>query len=154
MGHAGKIARYEVKGIDSNTAQNMGAVWLITLVVLGLPHFIHLPNGDAWDEALSRPAGLILGPLLAACIPLIARKQSQAARSELVNDESGESSRSGMNIRPSTVWKMLLTWLTVLVIFAVPHNLDSWDPILHRPLVLIVAPLLIGCIPLIVSMKR
>lgn len=143
-----------MKGIDSNTAQNMGAVWLITLVVLGLPHFIHLPNGDAWDEALSRPAGLILGPLLAACIPLIARKQSQAARSELVNDESGESSRSGMNIRSSTAWKMLLTWLIALVIFAVPHNLDSWDPILHRPAFLILAPLLIGCIPLIFPARR
>lgn len=151
MGDAGKIARYEMKGIDSSTAQSMGAVWLITLVVLGLPHFVPIHSGDAWDAALSRPAGLILCPLLAACIPLIGSKQSQAARSELLE---AQSSRSGMNIRPSTVWKMFMTWLIALVIFAVPHNLDSWDPILHRPVFLIVAPLLIGCIPLIVSMKR
>jgi hypothetical protein len=143
-----------VKEIDSNTAQNMGAVWLITLVVLGVPRFIHIHSGDAWDEMLSRPAGLILGPLLAACIPLIARKQLLAARSELIEDGSAEDARPHWNIKSSTAWKMLLTWLVALVIFAVPHNLDTWDPILHRPAILILAPLLIGCIPLIFPARR
>jgi hypothetical protein len=47
--------------------------------------------------------------------------------------------------------KMVALWVVAVVVFAAPHPLwgTIWDPILHRPLFLIVVPLLIACIPLL-----
>jgi hypothetical protein len=59
-------------------------------------------------------------------------------------------------IKSDVALKMAQTWLVSLIVFAVPHPITGriWDPIMHRPSFLIIAPLLMACIPLIHSMTR
>jgi len=59
-------------------------------------------------------------------------------------------------IKSDAVLQMAQVWIIALLVFAMPHPIYGhiWDPILHRPAFLIVAPLVLGCIPLVLFMKR
>ena len=58
-------------------------------------------------------------------------------------------------LNPKTA-RMALVWLISLVVFASPHPLwgQIWDPIMHRPIFLIVAPLLLSLISALFPARR
>ena len=139
-----------MKWIKSKTAQNMFGLWLAYLLFLILMHKLQ-PN-DPWTSMLARPVFLVLAPLLVACIPLLAATPKQAAREDYVEDGSRVylpgRTKPG---RSATVRKMTLVWLVSLVVFALPIGNNTlrgiWAPLFHNPIFLLVAPLLLACIP-------
>jgi hypothetical protein len=141
-----------MKRIGSNTAQNMFAVWLAYLLFLIVMHVT--PPDDPWTDMLFQPVFLVIAPLLVACIPLLAARPERGVATRDVEDEGNDSFGSGINRNTSdTVRRMMLVWLVSLVVFASPHKMTAsgmLDPILHSPAFLIVAPLLLACIPLLV----
>jgi hypothetical protein len=133
-----------MKWIKSNTGQSMFALWLASLVCLVVMH--KLQPDDPWNQMLSQPAFLIFAPLLVACIPLLATKPSPG-------EDDGR-----WNLRPKPKWinsdtvrRVLLVWLISLVVFASPHGVwaSYLNPVMHQPLFLLIAPLMLACIPLL-----
>jgi hypothetical protein len=128
----------------------MFALWLIYLVCLVVMHKVQ-PD-DPWNQMLYRPVFLIFAPILVACVPLLATKPDRSGRTDSVeDDDSWNLPYRAKWIDSDTVRRVLLVWLVSLVVFASPHGLRApyWDPVMHQPLFLLIAPLMLACIPLL-----
>lgn len=139
-----------MKRSQSDLLQTVSALWLATLFCILVLHYV-APK-DPWVTKLTRPIFLVIAPIVVACIPVLAAKSISKRRGA---DEGGDlyEDRSRMfgGIQASTVWKMALVWLVSLVIFASPHGgtpMGAFDFVWHNLAFLIVAPLLLACIPL------
>jgi hypothetical protein len=127
----------------------MFALWLVYLVFLVMMHSLQ-PN-DPWNQTLARPVFLISGPLLVACVPLLATKRARRTTTDYEDGSDWNLPRNAKWIDSDAVRRMALVWLVSLAVFASPHGLRApyLDPIMHQPLFLLVAPLVLACIPLL-----
>jgi len=133
--------------IKSGTVQSVFAVWVAYLLFLIVMHRLQ-PN-DAWATMFARPLLLIIAPLLAAGIPVLA---ACPAPSVTVNREDGNPPAERRPTNSDTTRRMAMVWLASLVVFASPHGatlISSFDPVFHHPAFLIFAPLLLACLPLL-----
>lgn len=142
-----------MRRIKSDTLQSMAGLWLAYLLALVLMH--RLQPGDPWTAMITRPVSLVVVPLLVACIPALARKPKQVTGKLSATVDSGERSSVGTSTdRSDIVRRMVLVWLVSLAVFAFPFGTNTlrgmiWAPIFHKPIFLILAPLLLACIPLL-----
>ena len=139
-----------MKRITSHTVQSMFVYWLGYLAFLVLMHILR-PD-DPWNKVFFSPGFLIVVPLLVACIPLLLTKSERGVPTDDVEDENGWNRLRGTRrINSNTGRRMLLAWVVSLVTFASPLRVwtEKLYPFLHRPLFLIIAPLVVACIPLL-----
>lgn len=139
-----------MKRSQSDLLQTVFALWLATLFCILVLHYV-APK-DPWVTMLTRPIFLVIAPIVVACTPLLAARSISKRRGA---DEEGDlyedRSRIFGGIETTTVWRMALVWLVSLAIFASPHRgttMEAFDFVWHNPVFLIVAPLLLACIPL------
>lgn len=138
---------HRMKRIKSSTVQTMFLYWLGYLTFLVARHLTD--PGDPWNKVFFHPAFLIFVPLLVACIPLLLTKPKQSVSTDDVDDEnSWNLPRRTRWINPDTARRMLLAWVVSLVMFVSPlrESISYLYPILHQPLFLMIAPLLVACI--------
>lgn len=138
-----------MRRIKSGTVQSMVALWLFFLVFLIVMH--RLQPGDPWTSMMARPIVLVFVPLLVACVPLLTRQSKRGVDSV---DDDEDVRRAAKPGRLDIARRMALVWIVSLVVFALPLGTNTltgtvWDPLFHRPVFLIVAPLLLACIPLL-----
>lgn len=139
-----------MKRSQSDLLQTVFALWLATLFCIFVLHYV-APN-DPWATMFTRPIFLVVAPIAVACIPVLAARSISKRRG--ANEEGDiyeDRSRMFGGIQASTVWKMAAVWLASLVTFASPHGgtpMEMFDFVWHKPAFLIVAPLLLACIPL------
>jgi hypothetical protein len=127
------------------------ALWLAALLGILVMHYVN--PGDPWVAMLARPSSLVFAPLIVAAIPLLAVKSDREAAEDYGDDDdSSNFERKPRWEKSGTLRKMALLWLLSLVVFGSPHFLGEarLDFILHNSLFLIVAPLLLACLPLFV----
>ena len=139
------------KWITWDTARNMFVAWLACLLFLNVMHM--LSPDDPWADMLYRPVFLIVMPLLAACVPLLAAGPERAAIDDAEDEDDENFSRGNKPTTTDTLRRVAMVWLASLLIFASPHSeyyAALWDPIVHRAAFLIFAPLLLACIPALV----
>lgn len=145
-----------MKRSRSDLLQTVLALWLATLFCILVLHYV-APN-DPWVTKLARPIFLVIAPIVVACIPVLAaRSISKRRGANEEGDIDEDRSRMFGGIQAGTVWRMATVWLVSLVIFASPHGgtpMSAFDFVWHNPLFLIVAPLLLACIPLPVVSSR
>ena len=133
--------------IKSGTVQSAFAVWVAYLLFLILMRRLQ-PN-DAWAAMFARPLLLIIAPLLAASIPVLA---AYPTPSVTANCDDGDPPAERRPTNSDTTRRMVMVWLASLVVFASPHGatmISSFDQVFHRPAFLIFAPLLLACLPLL-----
>ena len=140
-----------MKPLTPGTGQKMVIVWAAYLLFLLFMHMMN-PN-DRWAAMFCRPIFLVLAPLFVACLPLLAALPTQQGvnASRLQHAGGGEVYSDDRRTAWNKVRKMVMAWLASLVIFASPHGttmLGLLDSVLHRPVFLIVAPLLLAGFPL------
>lgn len=123
-----------LKWLKSDLGQTSLVLWFFSLGVLVLMHILH--STDPWDRVTFHPAFLAVMPLLVASVPWLYTKPA-----------SGDA----RNRRGDTARSALILWISSLVIFTFPLRLrnEYWAPVVHNPIFLALAPVLIAGIALI-----
>jgi len=122
-----------LKWLKSNTGQTSIALWFAYF--FGLVLFHKIKPSDSWDRVTFHPAFLILMPLLAAAIPWLQTKPASEPEDP----------------RRDTLRSMAIYWIFSVVVFSFPlsRRREQWAFLVHNPVFLAVAPLLIACIAFI-----
>lgn len=138
-----------MKWIKSDTGQSVLALWAVYLLYLIFMHRVE-PD-DPWNRIFFHPAFLVLMPVMAGCIPILGSKPEQA---ETIDDPGSTPTWSfplkPRRTIPDSARRVLLVWLTTLIMFASPHGIRGAyiDPLMHQPSFLILAPPLLAGISL------